>query len=209
MTIPDDSIAEEPGFNQLIRKMRSSTEPAIRSLITCVPDRIVIGVSPETYWDGPDSEKRMLDQVKEWAGGLPVTMSTNAVRAALEVYGGLKRIAVITPYLPVGDDTVQRFFTDCGYDVVAIRGLGSYSPSRIAHISEKAMREAIIAVDSPDVQAIVQVGTNVAMARMAAVAEAWIDKPVISNNTVLYWHALRDSGVNDRIHGLGSLLAEH
>jgi maleate isomerase len=37
----------------------------------------------------------------------------------------------------------------------------------------------------------------------------WIDKPVIAINTAIYWHALRQSGVTDRVPGFGSLLGEH
>jgi maleate isomerase len=55
----------------------------------------------------------------------------------------------------------------------------------------------------------VQVGTNLAMARLAGIAEFWLDKPVIAVNTATWWHALRTNGIEDRIHGWGSLLAEH
>jgi maleate isomerase len=56
---------------------------------------------------------------------------------------------------------------------------------------------------------IVQVGTNLAMAELAALAEPWLDKPVIAINTATYWYALRSNGITDRIHGFGSLLVEH
>ena len=47
------------------------------------------------------------------------------------------------------------------------------------------------------------------MARAATIAEAWLNKPVISNNVVLYWHALRQSGIVDAFSGFGSLLENH
>ena len=43
-------------------------------------------------------------------------------RRRSKVYGDVKRISVITPYMPVGDKQVVKFFTDCGYEVVASRG---------------------------------------------------------------------------------------
>ncbi|MFC9330741.1 arylmalonate decarboxylase [Kitasatospora sp. NPDC057015] len=208
MLIGDDSMEDEPGFDHVMHSIRRSTHPAITSLITCNPDCVIIGVSPESYWEGAEAHARVLDSMKSVAGGLPVTMSPDAIRAALDSYGA-RRIAVITPYLPVGDDSVSRFFTDSGYEVVRIRGLGSQSPAKISHVSEARLREAVKGIDGTDIEAIVQVGTNVAMMRVAAVAEAWTDKPVISNNAVLYWHALRQNGITDRVHGYGSLLAEH
>jgi maleate isomerase len=59
------------------------------------------------------------------------------------------------------------------------------------------------------VDAIVQVGTNLAMARLAAIAEFWLDKPVIAINTATYWWALRQNGIMDRVRGFGALLEKH
>ena len=111
--------------------------------------------------------------------------------------------------MPVGDNQVQRFFNDCGYDVVAIKGLKCQSPVLIAHVTEQQLRDAIIEVNTPDVDAIVQVGTNLAMARLAPLAEFWLDKPVLAINTATYWYALRQNGIKDKIYGFGPLLAEH
>jgi maleate isomerase len=68
------------------------------------------------------------------------------------------------------------------------------------------LRDAIRRVDGPEVEAIVQVGTNLCMARLAGIAEEWLDKPVIAINTATYWWALRSNGIADRVAGYGSLL---
>ena len=64
-------------------------------------------------------------------------------------------------------------------------------------------------LDGDDVDAVIQVGTNLAMARVAGIAEFWLGKPVIAINTATYWWALRQNGINDRIPGYGALLMEH
>jgi maleate isomerase len=46
------------------------------------------------------------------------------------------------------------------------------------------------------------------MARVAAMAEFWLGKPVVALNTATYWHALRNCGVGDKVQGFGRLLAE-
>jgi maleate isomerase len=111
--------------------------------------------------------------------------------------------------MPIGDDNVRKFFSDCGFEVVQVKGLKCKSPMQIAHVSEKDLRDAIIAVNDSSVEAIVQVGTNLAMARLAGIAEFWLDKPVIAINTATYWWALRQNGITDRVYGFGSLLVEH
>jgi maleate isomerase len=70
-------------------------------------------------------------------------------------------------------------------------------------------REAIRQIDGDDVEAIVQVGTNLSMIRLAAAAELFLGKPVIAINTATYWHALRALGINDRKAGFGSLMEHH
>jgi maleate isomerase len=79
----------------------------------------------------------------------------------------------------------------------------------IAHESKKTLRDAITRVNRGKVDAIVQVGTNLAMAEVAAMAEFWLDKPVIAIKTATYWYALRQYGIKERTRGWGSLLAEH
>ena len=121
----------------------------------------------------------------------------------------VRRLGVITPYMPIGDRQVRRFFTECGFEVVNLLGLKCRSPVLIAHESKKRLRDAILQVNRGKVDAIVQVGTNLAMAEVAAMAEFWLDKPVIAINTATYWYALRQYGIKDKVYGWGSLLAEH
>jgi maleate isomerase len=208
MIIDDDSMADQPGFEHVMHSIRKSAHPAIRGVVSCDPGCVIIGVSPESHWEGTESHGRVLDSMREAAGGRPVTMSPDAINAALAALEA-RRIAVITPYLPVGDDPVSRFFTGSGYDLLGVHGLGAPSPLKISHVSETELRDAVKEIDGADVEAIVQVGTNVAMARLAAAAEFWLGKPVVSNNVALYWHALRQNGITDRVRGFGSLLAEH
>ena len=137
-------------------------------------------------------------------------MGSDACRAALKAYGrGIKRLGIITPYMPVGDKQVYRFFTDVGFKVVNLLGLKCDSPMKIAHTSKERLRDAILQVNKGKVDAVVQVGTNLAMAEVAAMAEFWLDKPVLAINTATYWYALRKNGIKDRMPGWGSLFLEH
>jgi maleate isomerase len=78
----------------------------------------------------------------------------------------------------------------------------------IAHETPLTLKRAAQEV-SEGVDAVVQCGTNLAFAKVAAMAEFWLEKPVVAINTATYWHALRMMGLNDRIQGYGALLSEH
>jgi maleate isomerase len=137
-------------------------------------------------------------------------MGSDACRAALRACGrSVKRLGIITPYMPVGDRQVRRFFADCGYEVVNLLGLRCASPVLIAHVTPARLREAIARVNRGGVDAVVQVGTNLAMAAVAAEAERRLGKPVIAINTATYWYALRQYGIRDKVDGWGSLLSDH
>lgn len=205
MTIRNSRMVEQPGFDQVLEDMRASAAPAISALCTADPDIVTIGVSPEAFWSGPENQAKVIAAFEHEAGGRPVVTSADAITAALEQLGDLSRVGVITPYLKLGDDTVRRFFDDRGYEVVAIEGMGAETPASIAEIGPRDLRAALDAVNKPDAEVIVQVGTNVAMSRFAAAAELFLDKPVLSNNAVLYWHALRRLGVDDRFAGFGRI----
>ena len=86
--------------------------------------------------------------------------------------------------MPVGDRQVRRVVTECGFEVVNLLGRKCRSPVLIAHESRRTLRDAIVKVNRGRVDAIVRVGTNLAMAEVAAMAEF-------------------------RLPGWGSLLAEH
>ena len=206
--IPDDPVNSDEDFDELVRRIRAVTMDAIDAVKTCSPGALIMGMSAETFWDGKERADTLKAQVEERAA-MPVAMGSDACQAALSKLGDIKRIAVITPYMPIGDEQVRKFFTDCGYEVVQVKGLKCKSPMLIAHETEKTLRDAIIEVNDPSVEAIVQAGTNLAMARVGAIAEFWLDKPVVAINTATYWHALRMNGIEDKVQGFGSLLSHH
>lgn len=207
IVIPNDPVANDADFNELVMRIRAKTMDAIDAVMSCEPQAVIMGMSAETFWDGKERADTLKAQVEDRAG-VPVTMGSDACCAALEAYGGIKRIAVVTPYMPVGDRQVTTFFTDCGYEVVAVKGLRSRGPMLIAHETPQTLRDAVMELNALGVDAIIQAGTNLAFAKVAAMAEFWLDKPVIAINTATYWHALRRAGIHDKVQGFGRLLAE-
>jgi maleate isomerase len=205
--IPNDPVRNDDDFNKLMDNIRKEMMQTVDQVMTSEPDYLVMGMSSETFWDGLEGSKKLQERVEQ-RSGVRVCMGSDASQQALKRYGA-KRISVITPYMPAGDAQVRRFFTDCGFDIVKLKGLRGTSPVQYAHISERELRDAINEVNGPDVDAIIQVGTNLAMARLAGVAEFWLDKPVLAINTCIYWWALRQNGIDDKIDGFGSLLLKH
>jgi len=206
--IPDMKLETDQDFEKLIEEITVAQDQAIDAVMTCDPGHLIMGISAETFWGGLEASRKLFKQVTQ-RSGIGVTMGSEACQAALRAYGDIKRIGVVTPYMPVGDANVERFFRECGFDVIALKGLKCASPMLIAHTSEEELRQAILEVNQDGVEAIIQCGTNLAMARLAGVAEIWLNKPVIAINTAIYWQALRANGIDDKIEGFGSLMTMH
>ena len=68
--------------------------------------------------------------------------------------------------------------------------------------------EAIREIDGDDVDAIIQCGTNLSTVDVFPTLEHWLQKPMIPINIACIWHALRASGIHDRVTGRGRLLEE-
>jgi len=205
--IPNIPLNNDEDFQHLIELIAAAQDEAVDAVMSCEPDRLVLGISAETFWDGLAASRRLKAHLEERTK-LPVSMGSEACDAAFAVLG-MKRIAVVTPYQPVGDRNVARFFEEAGYEVKRIKGLRCESPVRIAHVQESELRSALQELDGDDIDGIVQVGTNLAMARLAGQAEVWLGKPVVAINTAIYWHALRQSGIADKRSGFGSLLERY
>ena len=99
--------------------IRKEWDDALLRVMTCSPDYLVMGMSSETFWGGLAGSVELKAKLEE-RGGIPVTMGADASQAALSQYGDIRRIAVMTPYMPVGDTEVRKFFTETGFEVLAI-----------------------------------------------------------------------------------------
>ena len=205
--IPNLPLASDADFRRLVELIAAAQLDAVDSVMSCAPDHVVLGISVETFWGGLAASRKLMAELEAHTG-LGVTGGAGACAAAFAALG-VNRIAVLTPYFPVGDANVKQFFEESGYQVVRIRGLRCASPVQIAHVPPETLRAAAEELDGDDVDAVIQVGTNLAMARLAARMEAERGKPVLAINACIYWHALRANGIADRLPGWGSLLEKH
>jgi len=192
------------GTDQISLGMRD----ALRTAVTCAPDRIVLGVSAISFMGGRAGGDAFVKQVQE-ATGARISVGSASVVAALQACGNIRRVAFVSPYYPSANAQVRRYLEDHGFAVQRDVPLRCTSWLDIARQPESRLVQVLRELDGDDVDAIVQVGTNLSMARLAASAETWLGKPVIAINTATYWHALRAEGILDPIEGFGQLLLKH
>ena len=203
--IPNDPVKTDEEFLQLVQNIQVNTLQALDVLKSCEMQYLVMGMSAATFWDGRKGAEKYLIMMRDRAG-VDVSCGSFATEAALNTYKA-RRIAFMSPYFPIANDQVRRFYEECGFTVVRDICLRRPSPVQIAHTTDDICRDALKQLDGDDIDAIVQVGTNLSMVRFAAAAELVLGKPVIAINTATYWHALRACGINDKRQGFGKLLS--
>lgn len=205
---PDSKAISNETFMTGTLKISEGVIDAVKSVMTCSPDYLVMGMSAITFYDGIEGANAFVKKVEDEAG-VKISVGSHAVAAALKAYGNIKKIAFVSPYYPVANAEVKRYLEESGFEVVRDRCLQCPSWTAIAEEPEDKLRGVLRdELNGDDVDALVQVGTNLSMVRLAAEAEVWLGKPVIAINTATYWHALRANGIDDKISGFGRLLSD-
>ncbi len=206
--VEQPTLNSDEEFLSFLELIRSEIPLSIRDVMTCNPTHIMMGMSAETFWGGLQGNEAFIDRVREQIGDLGLTTGANACAEALKAFNA-RSIAVLTPYQEVGDKQVESFFREIGYDVKAVKGLRCPTATSIADTPEQVVIDAVKEIDADDVDAIVQVGTNLSTLDLFPTVEKWLGKPCLPINAVTIWHALRHSGINDQFDGLGKLFEEH
>jgi maleate isomerase len=180
---------------------------AIAHVQQAKPDALVLGISISVLWGGVRGNEALKARVKA-ATGLPLFTAVDALIAGLGTLSA-KRIAVVTPYPQLADQAVRDFFGEIGVEVLTQTSLRAQSASAIGEIPPAQLRQAVKDANVPGAQAIVTLGTDLKISRIAAVAEDWLGLPTLAVNSATWWLALRGMGVRTRLDGWGSLLRYH
>lgn len=205
-TIKERPLNTEQAFFEHMADMREGIGTAIDQIMTTGVDHLIIGISLETFWGGVAAADKLQSELTHRAG-IGISMGSTASVAALKAFGA-KRVAVLTPHQPRGDEMVRLYLIEAGFDIVRLQSLKCATPRAIAQVPEADIRAALKALDGPEIDALLQVGTALPTVAVAAEAERWLGKPVLAINTVTYWDALRRCGIADRVIGCGRILEE-
>ena len=147
-----------------------------------------------------------LEAVMSGASGLPCRTLTSAMAEAFRAVGA-HRLAVATAYTDEVNAMFARYFTQEGFIIRSIAGLGLVSlasaeqtqPDRIAELARE------VRARSPDAQAVVISCAGLATSAICPGLEREFGMPVISSAMVGAWAAVRLAGALARLSGFGRL----
>ncbi|WP_446831274.1 maleate cis-trans isomerase family protein [Candidatus Foliamicus sp.] len=206
IVIQDANAISDETFMAGTIEISENTAAAVRGVLTAKPDYLVMGMSAVTFYGGVKGGAEWKSRIEDIAQ-LKLSVGSEAVADALDAYGA-RNVAFLSPYYPVANREVRHYLSDRGFHVVRDSCLRCPSWTAIAMVDEKRIVQEFQNLDGDDVDALVQVGTNLSAIRLAAAGERWLGKPVVAINTATYWHALRTNGIKDKVFGFGRLLEE-
>jgi maleate isomerase len=205
--VPNQEVRSDDDWRLIMAHTRANVANAVDGLVQGQMDHLIMGMSSESFMGAVEGSMALRKELRDRAG-CEVTVGAEAAELAFATVKA-RRIALLTPYYPVIDQNAVQYFTERGFEVVAVEGLKCKS---IIHVGSQRADTLIpatrkLAEAKPD--AIIQLGTNLRYAHIADEAERWLGLPVFSVGVAIYWAALRKMGINDQFPGFGSLLEEH
>ena len=152
--------------------------------------------------------RQLIKKVEEISGGIPGTSISDGLLKGLEALG-VKRVSVVTPYVEDLNVAEKEFLQDNGLEVTNVTGMQLISSDDICWLKPEQITEFALKNFNTSADALVLSCTGLHSAPIVEGLERKIGKPVISSNTAALWRMLRIARVNEKVPGLGQLLAEH
>jgi maleate isomerase len=158
-------------------------------------------------WLGFETDERLCAAITA-ATGIPAITSMLALNAALAGYG-VRRFALVTPYLDEIQARIVANYRALGLACVAERHLGDPGNFSFALVGDDAIAAMVREVAKAEPQAIATICTNLRSAPLVEALEPSVGVPILDSISVVVWRSLCLAGVDPaRVKGWGRLFGE-
>lgn len=179
----------------------STQAPAAAELLShAKPNAICYGCTGSGFLKSPEKDKALAAEL-ERATGIPSTTSSSSIADALRALGA-KRVSAASPYEPWLNEKLKAYLEAAGFEVVAIKGLGTQSHGSITTDKVKALAMEVL---RPETDAIFISCSNFRTLDIIEAVERESGKPVVTSNQAAMWGMLRKAGDKRAVPGAGQL----
>jgi maleate isomerase len=183
--------------------MGTQVPSAAKLLAHAKVDVICYGCTGGGFIKGPGYDQQLCDEIKA-STGIPGTTTIVGVMDALRVLKA-KKLCVASPYEPWLNEKLRAFLDQSGFEVLAIKGLGTQAHSTITPEEVEAL---VMSVDRPAADAIFVSCTNFGTLDIIESLEKKLGKPVVTSNSASMWKMMRLVGDGRVVPGAGRLFRE-
>lgn len=188
--VPNNSIGSDTAEQSLVDDILSGVPAALDTLMTARPGCVLLAMSAASFRDGARGLRRLEAELSQRAG-VSVVGGAQALVEALQEVPQARRVATVTPYRITNLANVRDFLEQMGYEVVAERSLDCETAQSIAEVPTARIVDALRSLADEPVDAILQVGTNLAAAHLEPRSQEWAGVPLITINRALLRAGLR------------------
>jgi maleate isomerase len=150
-------------------------------------------------------EDKVFARIREARPGISCTTPITAAFAAFQALG-VKRIALLTPYIDSINQMMRRYIEARGYAVPVMGSFNHGDDGEVARITPASIEAAALELGRhPEVDAVFVSCTSLRVAEYVEGMESRLKKPITASNHAMAWHALRLAGVKDARPGFGRL----
>lgn len=183
---------ENPTTPENLRRMAPRlTEAASLIAPDTALSAILYGCTSASVVIGDDA---VIQAIQAARPGVPVVTPTSAAMDAFSALG-VRRIAMLTPYLPETTAPMVTYFADRGLGIVAADCLGLEDDREMARLRADTLIAAAEAADRTEAEALFIACTAVPALGVIEAIEARLGKPVISANQASLWRMLAHAGL--------------
>lgn len=150
-------------------------------------------------------EERVFAQIRSVRPGIACTSPMTGALAAMQALG-LKRVALLTPYVQEINDMMRALIERHGVAVPVMGSFNNPDDTEVARITPASVKRAAVelaregAVDGVFVSC-----TSLRVAEVIEEIEAETGLPALSSNHAMAWHCLRLAGYKEPVSGFGRL----
>lgn len=163
---------------------------AARDVLAPEPRVVAYACASGSFVHGHLGERRIVRSILA-AGAPAATTTSGALLESLRLLG-LRRIAVVTPYIDSVTERLLDYLAEGGVEVVTSVGLGLLS--HIWKVGYSEVVNAVTSVDRPEAEGVFVSCTNVPTYDIIAPLERLLGKPVLTANQVTMCSALAAIG---------------
>jgi maleate isomerase len=177
--------------------------PAAATLIDARCDVIAFHCTANSTAKGLAGEAKLLDALRR-AGAQHVTTTATAIRAALDALR-VGRIVLLTPYSAQTTDEEAQFLQAAGYQVIGAHGFALNGSDEYCATPAQFWRDRAVAAARPDADAYLLSCANISVFPVIDEIERRLDRPVVTSNQAVLWHALSLLGAEEQRNCPGRL----
>ena len=192
------------GTPEELRGMENASKQAAQDVAMVEPDVVVYGCTSGSFFEGPEWNRRIAEQLTKITGAPTVT--TAGAMATCLLAGGHKRVDVVTPYVELTNERLKQFLKAHDIDVVTLGTFDMLDMFDHAKIEPSEIYRKVREITTPRSEAVFVACTQLRAMEVLDSLERDLGKPVYSAVQASAWEAYQVMGVDPGITDCGSLL---